>query len=119
MQCGSGVQCSGSARSQRFIVSIASHSVLSIGQLEIEEKPTKTLVLLWVIFAAELAFDLSITIIALQALLGGNDECCGESIQPEILPLTIIVPFLLLLVAELGFLFQVIIITHWAPFQNR
>ena len=42
-----------------------------------EEKPARSIVLIWVIVAAELGFDLGTTIIAFQAFLE-EDTCCGN-----------------------------------------
>jgi hypothetical protein len=82
-------------------------------KFEAEEKPPKSLIIIWFVVAAELGFDLGTTIIAFQALLGGDDECCGETVQLGYIPLTFTLPFFLLLTAELSFLCRIITLTLW------
>jgi hypothetical protein len=47
---------------------------------EIEEKPSRSIVLVWLIITAELGFDLGTTIIAFQSFLD-EDSCCGRPIN--------------------------------------
>lgn len=47
---------------------------------KIEEKPSRSIVVVWLIVAAELGFDLGTTIIAFQAFLE-EDSCCGNAIM--------------------------------------
>jgi hypothetical protein len=46
----------------------------------IEEKPSRSIVLVWLIVAAELGFDLGTTIIAFRSFLE-DDSCCGSPIS--------------------------------------
>lgn len=78
----------------------------------IEEKPPKSLVLIWVVVSAELGFDLATTIIAFLALVE-DDTCCGEQINLGPIPMTVTTPFFLLVLAELGFLFRAMVLTMW------
>jgi hypothetical protein len=77
-----------------------------------EETPPKSLVLIWVVVSAELAFDLATTIIAFLALVE-EDECCGEQISLGPIPMTVTAPFFLLVLAELSFLFRAVVLTLW------
>lgn len=77
-----------------------------------EEKPPRSLVLIWVLISAELAFDLGSTIIAFLALVE-NDDCCGEPIELGPIPMTVTIPFFMLVTAELAFLFRAMILTMW------
>ncbi|KAL3912404.1 MAG: hypothetical protein SGARI_001176, partial [Bacillariaceae sp.] len=80
--------------------------------LQVEAVPPKSLVLIWILMAAELGFDLVTTIIAFIATLG-QQECCGHTIYLGPLPLTTTVPFFLLILAELSFLGRAILLTLW------
>eukprot|EP00539_Tryblionella_compressa_P018478 CAMPEP_0178872720 /NCGR_PEP_ID=MMETSP0747-20121128/8277_1 /TAXON_ID=913974 /ORGANISM="Nitzschia punctata, Strain CCMP561" /LENGTH=743 /DNA_ID=CAMNT_0020539959 /DNA_START=291 /DNA_END=2522 /DNA_ORIENTATION=+ len=79
---------------------------------EIEETPPRSIVLIWVIVAAELGFDLATTIIAFQSFLG-EDTCCGNPITLGSIPISSTIPFFLLVVAELAFLIRAIVLTLW------
>jgi hypothetical protein len=46
---------------------------------EIEERPPRSIILIWVIVAAELGFDFATTIIAFISFLE-DDTCCGKPI---------------------------------------
>jgi hypothetical protein len=80
--------------------------------MEEMETPPRSLVLIWVVVSAELAFDLATTIIAFQALLG-QDDCCNSKIELGPIPMTVTTPFFLLIVAELVFLFRAMLLTLW------
>lgn len=79
---------------------------------KVEETPPKSLLLIWVVVAVELAFDLGSTVIALVALVD-EGECCGERIELGPIPMTVTIPFFFLVLAELAFLFRAVIITMW------
>jgi hypothetical protein len=74
--------------------------------------PHKSLVLIWILMAAELAFDLVTTIIAFAATIG-DQYCCGYVIYLGPLPLSTTIPFFLLILAELSFLGRTILLTLW------
>jgi hypothetical protein len=76
------------------------------------ETPPRSLLLIWIVVSAELAFDLATTIIAFQALIG-KDDCCGSRIELGPIPMTVTTPFFLLIVAELVFLFRAMLLTLW------
>jgi hypothetical protein len=79
---------------------------------EIEETPPRSIVLIWLIVAAEMGFDLATTIIAFRSFLE-DDTCCGKPITLGKLPLGSTIPFFLLVVAELAFLIRAIMLTLW------
>lgn len=78
----------------------------------IEETPPKSLVLIWVLVCAELAFDLATTVIAFLSLVE-NDTCCGERIELGPIPMTVTIPFFMLVVTELALLFRAMMMTLW------
>jgi hypothetical protein len=80
--------------------------------LQVEAVPPRSLVLIWILMAAELGFDLVTTIIAFIATIG-EQECCGHTIHLGPLPLTTTIPFFLLILAELSFLGRAILLTLW------
>ncbi|KAG7354854.1 hypothetical protein IV203_004210 [Nitzschia inconspicua] len=87
--------------------------------LAIEAVPPKSLVLIWILMAAELGFDLVTTIIAFVATVG-DQYCCGYTIHLGPLPLSTTIPFFLLILAELSFLSRAILITLWpSVFANK
>ncbi len=77
-----------------------------------EETPPKSLVLIWVVVSAELAFDLATTVIAFLSLVE-SDTCCGERIELGPIPMTVTIPFFMLVLTELAFLFRAMILTMW------
>jgi hypothetical protein len=79
---------------------------------EVEEKPPRSLLIIWTIVAIELAFDLATTIIAFNSFLA-EGSCCGNAIQLGNLPLASTVPFFMLIVTELAFLSRAIALTLW------
>lgn len=79
---------------------------------EPEEKPPRSLVLIWAIVATELGFDLATTIIAFRSFLE-DDTCCGNAITLGVIPIVSTVPFFMLVVAELTFLIRAIVLTMW------
>ncbi|KAL3937634.1 MAG: hypothetical protein SGARI_002046 [Bacillariaceae sp.] len=80
--------------------------------LHVETIPPKSLVVIWMLMAAELGFDLVTTIIAFAATIGDQD-CCGHTIYLGPLPLTTTIPFFLLILTELSFLGRAILLTLW------
>ena len=83
-----------------------------VTKMEEMQTPPRTLLLIWIIVAAELGFDLATTVIAFIALLGDN-ACCEQTIELGPIPLTITFPFFMLVVAELSFLFRAMMLTLW------
>jgi hypothetical protein len=83
------------------------------------ESPPKSLVIIWLVVAAELGMDLVTTIISFMALVQ-ESECCGQLIDLGPLPLAVTVPFFVLIVTELAFLFRAIKLTLWpAKIEDR
>lgn len=74
-----------------------------------EAKPAvaKSLVLIWVLMACELGFDLGTTVIAFMALTE-DDDCCGYELTSLSMAVIITTPFLLLVCAELVLLTRII-----------
>ena len=92
----------------------SSRRKISVGSKEIEiETPPKTLVLIWLLVAAELCFDLITSAIAFAAFLQEPEECCGETISTGATPLGSTISFLFLVIAELIFLLRAIKLTLW------
>lgn len=79
---------------------------------EVEEKPPRSLIIIWAIVAAELGFDFATTVIAFNSFLT-EETCCGSPIQLGSLPMATTVPFFMLIVAELTFLLRAIALTLW------
>jgi hypothetical protein len=79
---------------------------------EVEERPPRSLVVIWSIVAVELGFDLATTIIAFNSFLA-EDTCCGNPIDVGPIPLGSTVPFFLLVVTELAVLIRAIVLTLW------
>jgi hypothetical protein len=77
-----------------------------------DEKPARSIVLIWIIVAAELGFDLGTTIIAFRSFLE-EDSCCGNPISLGSITMGSTIPFFLLVVAELTFLIRAISLTMW------
>jgi hypothetical protein len=78
------------------------------------ETPPKSLVIIWVVVAAELGMDLVTTIISFMALVQ-ESECCDQKIDLGPIPLSVTIPFFILIITELGFLFRAIKLTLWPP----
>jgi hypothetical protein len=76
----------------------------------IEHTPPKSLVVVWILMAAELGFNLGTSIIAFAATVG-TAYCCNEQIYLGPLPLTTTIPFFFLILTELGFLTRAILLT--------
>ena len=81
----------------------------------VEHVPPKSLVLIWILMASELGFDLVTTVIAFAATIG-DQYCCGYTIHLGPLPLSSTIPFFLLILAELSFLGRAILLTLWPSF---
>ena len=79
---------------------------------EPEERPPRSLILIWLIVAAELGFDLGTTIIAFKSFVE-EDTCCGRPITLGPIPVASTIPFFLLVVAELALLIRAIVLTMW------
>lgn len=80
--------------------------------LGIEKKPPKTLVIVWILIVAELAFDFVTTVISFGAFSQGMD-CCGYEMNLGRVPMGITIPFFFLVLAETMFLFIAITLTLW------
>jgi hypothetical protein len=80
-----------------------------------EQRPPKSLVLIWVVMAGELVLDLATTIVALGSLLA-SDQCCGYPINLGPVPMIITVPFFFLVATELAFLVLAIFLTLFPTF---
>ena len=74
------------------------------------ERPPKSLVLIWLVVAGELGFDLGTTVIAFRSLLE-EDDCCGTKITLGPVPMSLTAPFFLLVAAELALLIRAIMMT--------
>lgn len=85
---------------------------------EVEEKPRKSLVIIWLVVFAELGFDLGTTIIAFQAMWREH-ECCGYEMNLGPLPMSIATPFIALVFLELAVLFRAIILTLWPSLMTK
>jgi hypothetical protein len=72
--------------------------------------PPKSLVIIWIVVAAELAMDLVTTIISFIALVG-DSNCCDEAISLGPVALSVTIPFFLLILAELSFLTRAVKLT--------
>lgn len=84
-----------------------------------EVVPPKSLVLIWILFAAELGFDLITTAIAFFSTIG-KQECCGYTVYLGPLPMTTTIPFFFLIVTEIVFLGRAILLTLWpSVFEAR
>jgi hypothetical protein len=81
-------------------------------KFEIEERPSRSLMLIWVVMCAELGMDLGTTIIAFQSLVQEGD-CCGETMELGDFPMGVTMPFFFLIVTELAFLIRTIMLTVW------
>ena len=81
---------------------------------EDKEKLPRTLVIIWVLVAAELGFDFATTIIAFLSFLK-EATCCDKPIELVIgnLPVIITIPFFVLVMVELIMLIRVIVMTLW------
>lgn len=78
--------------------------------LHVEYSPPKSVVVVWILMAAELGFNLGTSIIAFAATVG-DSYCCGYTIYLGPLPLTTTIPFFFLILTELGFLGRAILLT--------
>mmetsp|Transcript_48977 Transcript_48977/g.118605 ORF Transcript_48977/g.118605 Transcript_48977/m.118605 type:complete len:742 (-) Transcript_48977:399-2624(-) len=79
---------------------------------EPEERPPRSLILIWLVVSAELGFDLGTTIIAFKSFVE-EDTCCGRPITLGPIPVASTIPFFLLIVAELALLIRAIVLTMW------
>ncbi|KAG7358748.1 hypothetical protein IV203_015337 [Nitzschia inconspicua] len=79
---------------------------------KIEQKPSRSIVVIWLIVASELGFDFGTTVIAFLSFLE-EDTCCGQPISLGPLPIGVTVPFLLLILTELALLVRAIVLTLW------
>jgi len=79
-----------------------------------EEKLPRTLVLIWIIVAAELGFDLATTIIAFLSFVR-EANCCGKPIELVLgnISLGLTIPFFGLVMIELLTLIRIIFLTLW------
>lgn len=81
--------------------------------LHAEVAPSKSLVIIWILFAAELGFDLITTAIAFVATMSKSTQCCGHTVYMGPLPMTTAIPFFFLIIAEITFLVRAILLTLW------
>jgi hypothetical protein len=80
------------------------------------ETPPKSLVIIWLVVAAELGMDLAATIISFMAMaLVQQTSCCDQPIDLGPILLSVTIPFFILIITELGFLFRAIKLTLWPP----
>jgi hypothetical protein len=63
---------------------------------EVEEKPHKSLVIIWIVVLAELGFDLGTTVIAFQYMLEDSD-CREEEISLSPVPTSVAFSFIFLI----------------------
>jgi hypothetical protein len=74
-------------------------SMLQKLRIKTEVVPPKSLVIIWILMAAELGFDLITTGIAFfssyyKIMAGGKTtECCGSNVSMGLLPMTTTIPF--------------------------
>lgn len=80
--------------------------------LNVERVPPKSLVIVWALMTAELAFDLVTTIIAFIATFD-DGTCCGSPIYLGPLPLSVTIPFFVLVLTEFMFLARAVMLTLW------
>lgn len=84
-----------------------------------EVVPSKSVVVIWILMAVELGFDLITTAIAFASTLGKQD-CCGYTVYLGPLPMTTSLPFFFLILAEITFLGRAILLTLWpSTFEAR
>ncbi|MGK3738512.1 MAG: hypothetical protein ACI8RD_011584 [Bacillariaceae sp.] len=78
------------------------------------EKLPRTLVIIWVMVAAELGFDFATTIIAFLSFLK-EANCCDKTIELVVgnVPFITTIPFFVLVMVELVMLIRVIVMTLW------
>jgi hypothetical protein len=81
---------------------------------EDKEKLPRTLVIIWVVVAAELGFDFATTIIAFLSFLK-EATCCEKPIELVVgnIPFITTIPFFVLVMVELIMLIRVIVMTLW------
>ncbi|CAJ1945257.1 unnamed protein product [Cylindrotheca closterium] len=85
-----------------------------IGNKEIEmETPPRSLVIIWVILGIELFLDLIATGISFVSFVRDPVVCCEEEIEHDHLHLGFTIPFIVLIVAEIGFLLRAIFLSLW------
>ncbi|CAJ1941319.1 unnamed protein product [Cylindrotheca closterium] len=85
---------------------------------KMEEKPKRSLVVIWLVVLAELSFDLGTTIIAFRAMLN-DDDCCGYELELGNLPLSVATPFIFLICLELLILLRAMVLTMWPSILDR
>ncbi|KAL3937089.1 MAG: hypothetical protein SGBAC_007730 [Bacillariaceae sp.] len=85
---------------------------------KMEEKPKRSLIVIWLVVLAELSFDLGTTIIAFRAMLN-EDACCGYELELGRLPLSVATPFIFLISLELLILLRAMVLTMWPSVLDR
>lgn len=75
--------------------------------------PPKSLVIVWAVIGIELLLDLIANAISLVSFFRDPVICCGQVLKHDIFHLATTIPFILLVVAEIGFLFRAIFLTLW------
>lgn len=85
-----------------------------IGNKEIEmEIPPRSLVVIWVVLGIELFLDLIATAISFVSFLRDPIVCCEEEVEHDTLHLGITIPFIVIIVGEIGFLLRAIFLSLW------
>ena len=74
------------------------------------ERPPRSLVLIWLLVAGEMGFDLATTSVAFRSLLD-DDRCCGKRIDMGQMPMSVTIPFFCLVSTEIALLLRAIILT--------
>ncbi len=74
------------------------------------ERPPRSLVLIWLLVAGELSFDLCTTVITFRSIMEDN-ECCGYDVVLGPVPMLVAIPFFLLVSTELALLIRAIVLT--------
>ena len=90
----------------------SSRKRISFGSKQFEiQKPSKTLLLIWLLVSAELVFDLTTSAIAFVAFVREPEDCCGEIINKGEIPIYLTSAFFGLIVLELLCLLRAIKLT--------
>ena len=85
------------------------------------ERPPKSLVIIWLLFAGEMGFDMATTSVAFRSLLD-DDRCCEKKIDMGPMPMSITIPFFCLVGTEIALLLRAIMLTLFpslAEFGNE
>ena len=92
------------------------YNSVTFGGKEIRyESAPKSLVFIWILIAVELILDLIMSAIAMKAFLEEPATCCEEPIKTGTFPIASVLPFFVLVIAELLFLFRAMMLTIFPP----